>query len=80
MTSIRTLTVNLACLAMLDPFATDAYLPPFLNIGNESGASQSMVQQTLSLYLAGFAVMSLFWGTLSKRNRLGLDARLKVFD
>ncbi|OZI53362.1 multidrug effflux MFS transporter [Bordetella genomosp. 4] len=65
MTSIRTLTVILACLAMLGPFATDAYLPSFLSIGNEFGASQSMVQQTLSLYLAGFAVMSLFWGTLS---------------
>lgn len=65
MTSIRTLTVILACLAMLGPFATDAYLPSFLSIGAEFDASQSMVQQTLSLYLIGFAVMSLFWGTLS---------------
>src|SRR5690606_15631320 len=41
------------------------YLPSFLSIGAEFDASQSMVQQTLSLYLIGFAVMSLFWGTLS---------------
>jgi len=65
MTSIRTLTVILACLAMLGPFATDAYLPSFVSIGQEFEASQSMVQQTLSVYLIGFAVMSLFWGTLS---------------
>jgi len=65
MTSFRTLTVVLACLSMLGPFATDAYLPSFLSIGAEFQASQSMVQQTLSLYLIGFAVMSLFWGTLS---------------
>lgn len=50
---------------MLGPFATDAYLPSFMSIGREFGASQAMVQQTLSLYLIGFAVMSLFWGTLS---------------
>ncbi|MVW72493.1 multidrug effflux MFS transporter [Bordetella sp. 15P40C-2] len=65
MTSLRLLTVILACLAMLGPFATDAYLPSFISIGNEFSASPSMVQQTLSLYLIGFAVMSLFWGTLS---------------
>lgn len=65
MTPLRTLTIILACLAMLGPFATDAYLPSFLSIGDEFGASQAMVQQTLSLYLTGFAVMSLFWGTLS---------------
>jgi DHA1 family bicyclomycin/chloramphenicol resistance-like MFS transporter len=65
MTSLRRLTVILACLAMLGPFATDAYLPSFISIGNEFSASPSMVQQTLSLYLIGFAVMSLFWGMLS---------------
>lgn len=62
---MRLLTIILACLAMLGPFATDVYLPSFVSIGNEFAASPSMVQQTLSLYLIGFAVMSLFWGTLS---------------
>lgn len=65
MTSLRTLTLILASLTMVGPFAIDAYLPSFLSIGREFEVSQSMVQQTLSLYLIGFAVMSLFWGTLS---------------
>lgn len=65
MQNTRTLTIILACLAMLGPFATDAYLPSFLSIGQEFQVSPAMVQQTLSLYLVSFAVMSLFWGTLS---------------
>lgn len=63
--SFRTLTFMLAGLAMLGPFATDAYLPAFHSIGAEFEVSQAMVQQTLSLYLTCFAVMSLFYGTLS---------------
>lgn len=65
MTSIRTLTVLLAMLAMLGPFATDAYLPSFYAIGSEFDVAQPLVQQTLSAYLLAFACMSLFWGTLS---------------
>lgn len=65
MQNLRSLTVILACLAMLGPFATDAYLPSFLSIGQEFQVSQAMVQQTLSVYLFSFAFMSLFWGTLS---------------
>ncbi|EKU28583.1 Bcr/CflA subfamily drug resistance transporter [Alcaligenes sp. HPC1271] len=61
----RKLTLVLAALAMLGPFATDAYLPSFHRIGVEFSVDQSMVQQTLSLYLFGFAFMSLFWGMLS---------------
>ncbi|NYT80754.1 multidrug effflux MFS transporter [Alcaligenaceae bacterium] len=63
--SFRTLTFMLAGLAMLGPFATDAYLPSFHSIGSEFEVSQAMVQQTLSLYLTCFALMSLFYGTLS---------------
>ena len=61
----RNLTLVLAALAMLGPFATDAYLPAFHRIGQEFDVDQSLVQQTLSVYLFGFAFMSLFWGTLS---------------
>lgn len=61
----RTLTLMLAALAMLGPFATDAYLPSFHAIGEEFSVGQPLVQQTLSLYLVCFAFMSLFWGTLS---------------
>lgn len=63
--NFRTLTFMLAGLAMLGPFATDAYLPSFHSIGSEFEVSQAMVQQTLSLYLTCFALMSLFYGTLS---------------
>jgi len=65
MPDIRILTVLLAMLAMLGPFATDAYLPSFYAIGSEFHVDQPMVQQTLSAYLLAFAIMSLFWGTLS---------------
>ncbi|MGE8548262.1 MAG: multidrug effflux MFS transporter [Alcaligenes sp.] len=61
----RNLTLVLAALAMLGPFATDAYLPAFHRIGAEFEVDPSLVQQTLSVYLFGFAFMSLFWGTLS---------------
>lgn len=65
MTNLRTLTILLAMLAMLGPFATDAYLPSFYAIGEEFSVDQPKVQQTLSAYLLAFAAMSLFWGTLS---------------
>src|SRR5690606_40800407 len=63
--NFRTLTFMLAGLAMLGPFATDAYLPSFHSIGSEFEVSQAMVQQTLSLYLTCFALMRLVYGTLS---------------
>ncbi len=65
MKNTRTLTLVLAALAMLGPFATDAYLPSFHSIGAEFQVGQPLVQQTLSVYLFAFAFMSLFWGTLS---------------
>lgn len=65
MTNLRSLTILLAMLAMLGPFATDAYLPAFYEIGDEFQVGQPLVQQTLSAYLLAFACMSLFWGTLS---------------
>lgn len=67
MKNIRSLTLMLAALAMLGPFATDAYLPAFHTIGKDFDVSQALVQQTLSVYLFAFAFMSLFWGTLSDR-------------
>ncbi|KAA0889582.1 multidrug effflux MFS transporter [Pusillimonas sp. ANT_WB101] len=63
--NIRTLTLMLAGLAMLGPFATDTYLPSFHSIGEDFQISQALVQQTLSIYLSTFAFMSLFYGTFS---------------
>jgi len=65
MLNIRTLTLMLAGLAMLGPFSIDTYLPAFGKIASDFGVEDVLMQHTLSVYLLSFAVMSLFWGTLS---------------
>jgi MFS transporter, DHA1 family, multidrug resistance protein len=60
-----TLALLLACLGMLGPFSIDTYLPAFSGIAQSIGATPVQMQQTLSAYLAGFAVMNLFHGALS---------------
>jgi len=59
------LAVLLACLGMLGPFSIDTYLPAFTGIAQSVGATPVQMQQTLSAYLFGFAVMNLFHGALS---------------
>ena len=59
------LAVLLACLGMLGPFSIDTYLPAFTGIAQAIGATPVEMQQTLSAYLFGFAVMNLFHGALS---------------
>jgi DHA1 family bicyclomycin/chloramphenicol resistance-like MFS transporter len=59
------LAVTLAGLAMLGPFSIDTYLPSFPAISRDFGVTTLELQQTLSVYLASFAVMTLFHGTLS---------------
>ena len=60
-----TLAFLLACLGMIGPFSIDTYLPAFTGIANSIGATPVQMQQTLSSYLLGFAVMNLFHGALS---------------
>ena len=60
-----TLALLLACLGMLGPFAIDTYLPAFDGIARTLGATPVEMQQTLSAYLFGFAVMNLFHGALA---------------
>ena len=60
-----TLALLLACLGMLGPFSIDTYLPAFAGIATSVGATPLQMQQTLSSYLLGFAVMNLFHGALS---------------
>jgi DHA1 family bicyclomycin/chloramphenicol resistance-like MFS transporter len=55
----------LACLGMLGPFSIDTYLPAFTGIAQSVGATPVQMQQTLSAYLFGFAIMNLFHGALS---------------
>jgi DHA1 family bicyclomycin/chloramphenicol resistance-like MFS transporter len=59
------LAILLACLGMLGPFSIDTYLPAFTGIASAIGASPVEMQQTLSAYLFGFAIMNLFHGALS---------------
>ena len=59
------LAVLLACLGMLGPFSIDTYLPAFTGIAKSIGATPVEMQQTLSAYLFGFAIMNLFHGALA---------------
>jgi DHA1 family bicyclomycin/chloramphenicol resistance-like MFS transporter len=59
------LALLLACMGMLGPFSIDTYLPAFAGIAATLGATPVQMQQTLSSYLLGFAVMNLFHGALS---------------
>jgi DHA1 family bicyclomycin/chloramphenicol resistance-like MFS transporter len=59
------LSLLLAGLGMLGPFAIDTYLPAFSAIGTALTATPAQMQQTLSSYLLAFAVMNLFHGALS---------------
>jgi MFS transporter, DHA1 family, multidrug resistance protein len=60
-----TLALLLAILGMIGPFSIDTYLPAFSSIAGQLGATPVQMQQTLSAYLVGFAVMNLFHGALS---------------
>ena len=59
------LSILLATLGMLGPFSVDTYIPAFSAIAGSLGATPVEMQQTLSGYLMGFAVMSLFHGAIS---------------
>lgn len=60
-----TLALLMAGLGMLGPFSIDTYLPAFGGMAAALQASPVQLQQTLSSYLLGFAVMNLFHGALS---------------
>lgn len=59
------ITLTLAALGMLGPFTINTVFPAFAQIGEEFGASDVVLQQLISVYLASFAVMSVFHGPLS---------------
>jgi len=59
------LTVLLAALTIIGPFSVDTYLPAFPNIAAGLGATPTQLQQTLSVYLATFAFMTLWHGALA---------------
>ena len=59
------LAALLALLAMFGPFAIDAFFPAFHAVARDLGASDWAMQQTISVYLGAYAVMSLLHGPLS---------------
>ncbi|MDR2031924.1 MAG: multidrug effflux MFS transporter [Azoarcus sp.] len=61
------LPVALAALTAIGPFSIDTYLPAFQAMGSELDATQNEIQQTLTAYMASFAVMVLWHGALSDR-------------
>ena len=63
--STRRLSLLVASLSALGPFAIDTYLPAFGDIAEALGASPLEVQQTLAIYLLTFGVMTLWHGALS---------------
>jgi len=63
----RGIAVLLAGMSALGPFSIDTYLPSFHDIAEKLGATPIQVQQTLSAYLAAFALMTLWHGALADR-------------
>src|SRR5678815_4267439 len=59
------LAALLALLAMFGPFTIDAFFPAFHAVQRSLGASDAQMQQTISVYLWAYAVMSLFHGPMS---------------
>ncbi len=55
----------IAALATLAPFSIDTYLPSFPEIAERLQASPLQVQQTLTVYMLTFAIMSLWHGAIS---------------
>ncbi len=63
--SPRGLAFLLAGLSAIGPFAIDTYLPAFPAIAADLGATPIEVQQTLTVYLGFFALMTLWHGALA---------------
>lgn len=63
----RGIAILLASLAALGPFSIDTYLPSFPEIAEKLHATPLEVQQTLSIYLLSFAVMTLWHGAIADR-------------
>ncbi|MFC7300507.1 multidrug effflux MFS transporter [Cognatiluteimonas weifangensis] len=63
--SIRRLAILLGGLAMFGPFSIDTIFPAFPQIGAQLGADKLAMQQTISVYLIAYALMSVVHGPLS---------------
>lgn len=63
--STRRLALLLGGLAMFGPFSIDTIFPAFPAIGAQLAADKMAMQQTISVYLIAYALMSLLHGPLS---------------
>jgi len=63
--SIRRLTILLAALAMFGPFSIDTLFPAFPNLAQQLAVDEATIQQTVSVYLLSYGLMSLAHGPLS---------------
>jgi DHA1 family bicyclomycin/chloramphenicol resistance-like MFS transporter len=63
--ALRRLAFLLGGLAMFGPFSIDTIFPAFPQIGAQLGADTLAMQQTISVYLFAYALMSLVHGPLS---------------
>jgi len=63
--SKRRLALILGALAMLGPFSIDTVFPAFAVMEHDLAVSKVAMQQTISMYLLGYAAMSLVHGPLS---------------
>lgn len=61
----RRLAPLLAALAMLGPFSIDTFFPAFRAMEAQFAVGSMAMQQTISIYLGAYAVMSLLHGPLS---------------
>ncbi|HEY4582130.1 MAG TPA: multidrug effflux MFS transporter [Lysobacter sp.] len=61
----RRLALLLGGLAMFGPFSIDTIFPAFPAIGTQLGADAVAMQQTISVYLIAYALMSIVHGPLS---------------
>lgn len=75
------LALLIGAMGMLGPFSIDTFFPAFHAVEDELRAAPWQMQQTLSIYLACFALMSLVHGPLSDRygRRRLLLVNLAVF-
>lgn len=58
-------TFVLAALSWIGPFSIDTYLPSLPSISKSLNVSAAQVQQTMTAFLAFFAIMSLWHGAIS---------------
>src|SRR5512138_1200578 len=63
--SMAGVTFVLATLSWIGPFSIDTYLPSLPSISKAFSAPEAQVQQTVTAFLAFFAIMSLWHGAIS---------------